>query len=431
MHIGKIQTGSSYKRIFAIFLLIAVIFTVVVLYFVMGKAEIVIVPKASSKEVEFHFAVDANLESGKYERGLIPGQHIDKDITEVISITDLSEREVEDYARGKVTITNNSSNKRTLIIDTQLITDSGLVYLTDERVEVPSENTVDVSVRSEEKGKKYDIGPSHLEVKLLPHLKTVLFADSTEEIKGGAAKAPVIDKESLKGLLAKSDEQLNAKGLEIVKGEVREGLNLNEDSLTIDIKSYAPAHEEIVIAGNELIFKDEEMEFFQTNEFKIQIETDISAFAYNELEIIEVAKAKSQDLIDNSFDFQGLTGDATKIPITFDKSSPDQDKCYFTGIVKVDVLHVLPEEVFAKKDLAGFSKADILRHYQKLDIAEEISVNFWPVWIRNVPVNTNRVDITILENDLETDETEINPEETEENAEESSDVEVSKQEHSS
>ena len=158
---------SAQKRwlIIAVVVSAVVVLTAVLLSLLFAGAVVTVYPKQDTIVTSATFST-----SEDEEPGALPFTRMTLERTAVQEVTALNEEEVEERARGTITIYNDySESPQRLIKNTRFQAEDGKIYRTRESVEVPGKNgttpgSIETTVFAEEPGDAYNRGPSEFSV---------------------------------------------------------------------------------------------------------------------------------------------------------------------------------------------------------------------------------------------------------------------------
>ena len=199
------QRHPSYRKPFFIILGI-IIGVIVLLYFISaGEVKIIIKPKYEAQAVDFNAEIVSSQETSDNK---ISGRVLSTVVRGTEKITEVDKKEADKPATGKVTIHNELDHDQPLLSTTRLLSDSGVLFRTKDRVNAKAHSTVEVEVYADEPGPPGEIGPSHF---TLPGLwqdwQNQIYGESSEPMVGGYGETDYIAQETIdRGIVTATDK---------------------------------------------------------------------------------------------------------------------------------------------------------------------------------------------------------------------------------
>lgn len=378
----------NWTKLFAGFIVLGLILITLVAYFVLPAATINIYPQVET--INFDLSVVGSKDVSKIDTNLnrIPLQEItiEKNATKTFETT--GEKELNEKARGVITIYNEySSSPQSLVATTRFETSDGKIFRLLKNVVIPGakvENTkiipsvLDAEVAADSAGAGYNIGSSDFTI---PGFKgspkyVGFYGKSKEAMSGGAVgRLKVVLSDDLK----KAEESLsnellnNAKvslqdqvpeGFELLDGGFKEEITQEKFS----VKEGEPADSFTLQANAKILAL-----LIKTNDVQKLIDLNSLAHIAEDKKILsDSQKFKSQNLtIDWSKGEAKLTFNVQK------KAASDID---------IAVL---------KNELAGKNEVEVRKYFTGHSEIQKANFSFWPFWVKRIPKRESRIKVII------------------------------------
>lgn len=182
-----------YKTIALSFLVITLFLLGVVIFTTTKKANITIIAKEDTKNVNLIVNVTTQTD--------------DKSITGMVSSTiftfsqayyPTNAKPIDGIAEGQVTIYNKSNTEQPLVKTTRLLTSNNILFRLKDNVTAPANGQITANVYADEAGSAGDIGPAEFTIPgLKPERQKVVYAESTTAMAGGSRSIKVLTENDL------------------------------------------------------------------------------------------------------------------------------------------------------------------------------------------------------------------------------------------
>ncbi|PIR86649.1 MAG: hypothetical protein COU11_04010 [Candidatus Harrisonbacteria bacterium CG10_big_fil_rev_8_21_14_0_10_49_15] len=317
----------------------------------------------------------------------IPGQVFIKREATTMKFPATGKKFVERKATGELTIYNEHSSKsQPLVVNTRFQTPSGQIYRLKSGVVVPgakvengqiAASSITVTVIADEAGPTYNVGP-------VPRLSIPGFAgdekfnDFYGELKAGATGGFVGESQ------VPTEKDLSTAKLQ--------SANTAEQTLRRQLDEQIPEGFTVLDGATKFtIFKQAiDASVDNQNNFTILTEAQLSTLAFREADIRSLAEA------------QLAAAKETRYMVWSDKldygalrvDNPAAGKM----IVPVEYIATLAQEIDTERlseSLMGKSEEELRSIILSLPGAQNARVSLWPFWVRTVPNDTDRIEITL------------------------------------
>ncbi len=275
------ERSLKWAKFLIIFAVLAFLIAGLISYLILPKAEIVIHPKY--EEMEFDLSVVGSQDISQVDISLnkIPIQEIEVSKTVSKEFESTGEKELNEKAKGFVTVYNEySSSPQVLVATTRFESSNGKIFRIPDKITIPGAkisegkiiaSSIEVEIFADEPGEDYNIESSDFTI---PGFKGTakyagFYAESNSPMTGGSTeKIKVVSSEDLE----KAEEGLS----EEIKNEVRQAL---EEQIPTDLKTIESSlTEDIVIIST---VKEEA----KTDKFTLEIKAIIKVLLFKEKDV--------------------------------------------------------------------------------------------------------------------------------------------------
>jgi len=361
----------------------------IVAYFSLSRAEIEIWPETEIKSFETELKVDKSIKNIDFSANLIPGVVFEESGTFPQEFNASGKKSTEKKAEGTIKVFNDYQNDQILVAQTRfqpplekfqpsLEKDENPWFKTIERVVVPAKGYIDVKVVADAPGEKYNIEPSTFSVPGLAGTPqyTLVYGKSFEAMSGGSKKEVS----------------------EVTQGDLEEAEKLLIEEATKETKSKLKSKIPAGFVTLEEGFKTEILETFSLAQAGAELE-----------KFIFQVKAKSQTISFKEEDLENFSKNLITAGIPADKNfdqktlkmeySPEvidleQGKVTLSLKLKAKIYSAI-DETSLKQVLAGKSLTETQFFLQNQPEVTRTQVKLWPFWVRQVPENLDKINITI------------------------------------
>ncbi len=353
-----------YRRIAVAFVICVALLLAIVLYVATMQAVIRITPVEETRSVEFLLDAVATPVKSQEIRGVVSTGRLSRTTTSVPS--GQGTKEVEGIARGTVTITNEGTSPQTLVKTTRLLTSDNVLFRLEKDVVVPANGKIDVPVYADKPGKSGDIGSTHFTIPgLSVSLQKLIYADSSAAFTGGFSTVSAISQSDIDRAVAELRTMLEEDGKSMLRAEAGKDLT-GEAFLSTVIEQTVSVEPGAEAASFDVTLTLEETGvFFDLDAAKKIAEQELyatltpgTAFAEVNLDALQVSVEK--------IDSASLVGSL---------------RVYLDG----RAVSSLTSPELAPGRFAGMSENDIHELLVADGIAEDVSIDFFPPFVKRVP----------------------------------------------
>jgi len=379
----RLSTGKVVLGILALSLIIAG----TVFARVLPKADVILLPVRDNQSFTLEVLVNSDASSTNVENGVIPGELLVEDKTVSGDFDATGSENLDDRARGTITIYNEFSAQPQTFIPSRFQTESGLVFRTQKTITVPGatlENgkvtkpgTINALVVADGGGEQYAIGPSRFSMPALAGSERgeKIYALSETVFSGGKAGENTIVAESdieraYAALRDQAEDQIG------IRSNLPDGLAVWDEARNTELAERKTSKQvgeaaDTFTASVQVI---ERAVAYREDDLNYLIETIIIGSLEDHMTILP----KSKEVI------------FLKPPVV------DYEKGTVLASlqVNVDVINKINAESFRGAIVNKDSDAikQIVNSYKGV---EGVQIKLWPFWVNSVPSSKERVTVTI------------------------------------
>lgn len=382
----------SWFNLRRVIILLAGLFLVVgffVGWSVLPRAEITLYPKTEIFPSEIIVQTDKNISQINFSLNKIPAQLIKLEKNENREFLSSGERQVNERARGIITIYNEySSNSQALVESTRFISKEGKLFRLTKTIMVPGakveegkivSSSIDAEVVADEPGDVYNIiGSNYFTIPGFQGTPkyTAFYGRSSVAMSGGlVGKVKIISQDDFDNAKKTLIKDLK----EMVYRQIKE-------EIPTDFKLLDGAINEKLMP----IFTSPEVGA-QATKFTLNTKIVLEGLIFNEKDL--------KELIKKNIEFQ--LSDRKKIIdrsliIDYKKVSVD----FKSGMINLDIhsevrARGVIDMAKIKEQVRGKDETKIKEVFSSLGDIESIKINFWPLWVKKIPKNVDKIKILI------------------------------------
>jgi len=313
----------------------------IVLYWYLPKASVVLLVEPEVLEEEFEVKLDPSLTIADKEKLALPAQEIKVNIEGEKTIGTTGTKLTGEKAKGEVTIYNGTSKEKTFSAGTVIASSSGIEFTLDDEAAIASQSgtaadpvpgKVTVGVTAAEIGTEGNLAAG-TEFTVANYAQSDYVAKNESALSGGTSReVQVVTAEDHEDLLASLTEELKTQSAEQLKSKTPPERSLLEESL----KSSAVDK----TFSNEV---DEE-----ATEVGLSLELRFTALTYSEEEMSDLIGEVVKDKIPANFEFRK---EESKTEFKF-KETTEEGMTIFTVRISANLVPQLDLEKI-QKDLTG------------------------------------------------------------------------------
>lgn len=359
-----------YRTIAVSFLVVTLVLLGVIIFFTSKKATIVVVAKTDNKNVTLDISVAKQKTNGLSIAGLVTTTEFKWSQ----KYFPTGNKTTNGLAVGTVTLYNQTGAAQTLVKTTRLLTPSGVLFRLSDRVIVPANGQVTVSVYADQPGASGNIGPSKFTIPGLNEEKQkVIYADSSKDMSGGVRTVGVLSADDLKS--AEADY------IEKVKQAIDSSLPQN-----------GSFKQKLIFVSSHNVTADRKAGE-EVTEFNLSGTSTVVVVFYNSDDLKSVLGKEISSRIDAGTEKVLSVSKEPQVSL----ASYDLEKQTARFSVYQDVLVTLDANAdkLAAANFFGKSKDEIERYVFGLGHVVGVDVKFSPSWMRSAPAVADRIQVII------------------------------------
>ena len=383
----EVIAPSRWPKFLIIFIILAFLVAGLVGYLVLPTTKIEISPK--TEKVSFDLVVIGSKDISQIDEILnrLPLQEINVEKTRSKEFSASGEKELNEKARGRLTIYNEySSSPQTLVATTRFESPGGKVFRIEKNIVVPGAeiekgqiiaSTVEIEVVADQSGADYNIGPTNF---VIPGFKGTakyagFYAKSKSSMTGGyIGKVKVVSAEDLQKAEENLTEELKDEVKQTLQEQIPTDLKLIEQGLKEKITKISTVEEGAEVDNfNVEMSASVQALFFQEEDLKNLVDLNL----ISQIEDDKAPLSESQQI-----DYGEIIIDWTEGEVTFNLHIDEEVVC------QIDIISL-------KKDLAGQSEVEVRKYLANQPEIEKAKVTFWPFWVKRIPLQEKKIKIEV------------------------------------
>lgn len=385
----KKTATKSFKRLVLIFVGATVVVFAAVTYFAFSKTVLVVTPRIETTTADIPIRIGPGAAEGTETPApaggaVIAGRLLTTDVEATETFSGISEqREEPANVSGTVTISNHWSRAQPLAAGTRLLSETGVLFRTTERVDVPAGGSVETTVLADEPGKTGEIEPSRFEIiALWEGLKSQIFAESSEAFSGGSKTVSRVTQEDLNKARKDSLAAYNRKAAAALTAELAK----DGTAAPADVLGILPLIAKESATAN---IGDEVTTFTYTLKG-----TAVGAVADRTLFTAALTTA-AEKLVDDENRLLGVTENAAARRVT--AADTETGIATVTAAVAVDTVVRLSSGIFSRSALVQKDRQDLVSHFAQFDEVAGVNIHFSPFWVFRAPALPDHIEIRLAD----------------------------------
>jgi hypothetical protein len=377
------------KKIITILAVIGAATFLVAAYFILPKADLIVVPKKDSASFNIQVIADKNLNKVDYSLKKIPAQliRIEKKGSKEFTATGKSSGSVK--ARGKILIYNAySASPQTLVQNTRFVSnDTGKVFRITKNITVPgakmekgklTPSSIETEVIADQAGSDYNIGPGKFSIPGFQGTPKYdgFYGVSNLTMSGGAQGEAII---------VSSDDQKTAR--ENLSEQIKIDIN---KAISEQISSNFKLLDGALKQGEPLISFSKQVGE-AAEKFNASFSIDMTALVFDEKVINDLI---DKIVIASSADKKETLSLSRKIDYQNTKINLEIGQIHMDISVQEEFTHKI-DIAGLKKSLVGKNEGEIKLVLGQMPEILNLKVSLWPFWVRSIPAQADKINIII------------------------------------
>ena len=362
-----------YRRLAMGFVVLVAIILLLILFVSTTKVTIQFVPEQTQVQVAFPVSLQANPTSDDQIEGKIAQTEIIQKKT--VQAQSEEQKEVIGRASGFVTIFNNRQKAQPLVQTTRLLSSSGVLFRLAEGVTVPPGASVTASVYADEEGSQGDIPADTFTIPGLPTvLQSEVYATSSQSMSGGLQMVSVVTQEEIDEAFKQFEEELLT--------QTKESLREEKESFEGEwFRSEVKEKTTDTQAGEE------------TDQYELSFTLDVVGVFYDKPAFEVLAQEHLYGQVEKGNQVKNIFWENMTLALTaFDA---EVDSAQMTVELPAETIPSLTHPDLDPGIFVGKTKEEIRQYLISHKLAKEVTVTFFPPWIRSAPQLKDHIDIII------------------------------------
>lgn len=362
---------TSFKKLASIFIVLAVVLLVIIVYFSFSKATILLNVDNEPKTFSFDLTVSPTSTEGD----LVGEIMTDKlEVSQKFDVKNFNEQPA--VATGKIRVVNQHTQNQPLVRTTRFLSPEGILFRLSSNILVPAGKEVVTEVYADGTGAEYNLAPTRFTIPgLSASLQTKIYGISDTAMTGGIKKVGVLKQEDLTVAEAEFSAQLNS----LVKEAIRK--KITEDSGTLLVKAKVLNQQNSNKVGEEV------------GGFTINAQVAVEAVLLNEEKLIAAAQDTYKEKLGSGLQVIDWQMDNFKYNVT------SFDLINKTAVISIELTANVQGgfdlEKFDKKEIIGFDRRGVEYYFSQYPSVRQVEVKFWPFWVSSVPTLVDRIKIEV------------------------------------
>ena len=355
---------SFYRRLVIGFVGIVVLVLLTVLYFSTLKVTITVTPVSEDISTEFVVDIVPVPVSASEIKGIVATGSIGR--TQTFVPTGEGSTEMDDIAKGMVTIYNTSSASQTLVKTTRLLTPEEVLFRLEEGVTVPAGGSVEAVVYADEVGALGNIAPTTFTIPGLSQSKQALiYAESTEVFTGGVRTIAVVTQTELDTAAETLKSTLVADALSMLRAQAGE----ENDGVALDVQVVEETYS--IEPGT------------QAESYEVTLSLVVTAVFYDE----EVLKEISEEQLyaEMGQGRQLVSTDEDGMEVSLEKFDVDLGNANLHVVLMGKVMTSRTSDALEIRRFVGMNEQEIQTLLLKEGVATQVRMYCFPFWVHKVP----------------------------------------------
>ena len=369
------RVTDSYKKLVLGFVIVTVVLVSIIFYFSASKAVVKITPKVTA--VQTDFVADVVSDGGTIDSAL-QGVLFETEVEGSINGDATGSKLLDGGTIGSVTLINKRPEAQTLVKTTRLLTDSGILLRLSERVNIPANGEIDVTVYADDPNAFTELAPTKFIIPgLWEGLQSEIYAENKATLTSSGESIKVLKAVDIARTKDKLTEELYNKAIQ-------------------DFTSQLPSKNYTTIVVSKNVLSEEVSEEVDTeiDKFIVTLKLKVSLIGLNQDEIIELAGERLKSVVPKTQELLNLNMNKFSYKVqNYDETAKTANvKVHVEGdsVIKAD--HV----IFNKSKLVGLSPKGLQLYLANFDEVEAVEVELSPFWVKKVPRLEDHVIITVV-----------------------------------
>jgi len=297
-------------------------------------------------------------------------------------------KQVEEKATGKMIVYNSySSDPQPLVVRTRFLSSDGKLFRTVKRIIVPGAiivegqivpSSIEADVIADQSGPNYNIEPVKLFTipgfkKCCPEKYKAFYGESKESMSGGfIGEVAYPTQKNLDAAKAEVSKTLEDNLEATVYSQIPAGFKILDDAVKFEILTYS-------------INKEVDVE----DKFSVFGEAKMTMVGFKEESLLKILSKRAEDKAGADFEVKNIG-----LKYGLARTDFQGGKMSFLVNFKADLSYRVDVESLRNR-IVGKPEIDLKAIIFSLPGVESAIVSLWPFWVNKVPVDLDRIKITV------------------------------------
>lgn len=383
----RVMALKSYRKLAVNFLILTVNLVIIILYFTLSSATIIIIPEQEELTHQLQIPISAQgatpaggqgsalggkeTTSGSDQPQTVPGQTAQTEVKYSQTFAISADTDEPAQASGEVTVHNTTASRRqTLVAQTQFASADGVIVRLKKTIEVGPGQTVTAAAYADQPGPSGEVGPGRFEIVKLKSDKDKIYGQVAAKFTGGTVRTKFLTIDVYQKAQTEIEQKLKDLAQEKLRAEYP---NAKTEDIAISVNNFT----------SDAKVGDKNIDKFTLAAAARARLVVYDADAARQIIREDLAKTLPPNKIIARVNDQSFT------------AQPDPDGTNLNASITAAVMPKLPAAVFEKKDIVGLNRDELKKHFRKITGINDIEVKFSPFWVRSVPNLQDHVEIEI------------------------------------
>lgn len=364
-----------YQKIAIVFVVIAFLLLLGVLYLSISQATIRVTPNPQVVSANVSAEITLNAATVGQIEGLVAVETVEK--AKLFTLPEEGATAVQAKSGGTVTIINETGSDQPLVATTRLLSEEGVLFRIDEGVTVPANGQVNTVAHADLEGASGDIGPTQFTIPgLAESLQDDIYAVSVNSMEGGVQYVRILSQSDLD----EAQKELENEIIEDAKTLLRassEGSAYDGEAFEIEVLAQKSDTEPGTEAGS----------------FTVSLTAKVTGVFYTVDTVQKYAVTSLYGQAPNGYQVSSANESGAQVTL----QSVDSSRGVATVNVYLDgYATVAPNnELLDKSRFTGRSAKEVSTLLMASDAVSEVSVSFTPFWLKRVPTLKDHIKIIV------------------------------------
>ncbi len=369
------RTLRIYQKAAIVFIIVAFLSLLVVLYLSVSRATIRITPVESVVSTDVSVEVTPEPKTVGQVSGYILKREYQK--AKTFFIPEEGATAKEQNAKGIVTLINETNSNQQLVATTRLLSEEGVLFRLEEGVTVPANGQLEVAVYADETGLSGEIGPSQFTIPgLTTSMQSVIYAVSVDSMQGGIEYIREVSQADLDSAISKlSDEILSEADIEMraeINDEEFDG-SAFESTVLERVSNVSPGD--------------------HVGSFTISSTVEVVGVFYDTSVISEYTEAELYSQIKDGYEIITVNTDGmqTNVKVINVDDELAVLEVYLDGFAIISTSN----DFLDKSRMIGKSAQEVITFLEASSDIDSARVSFTPFWLKRLPTLKDHIHINI------------------------------------